>query len=61
MGQWQQFAGSELARRYGDQASYVKLYAQSVDKLIAAGYLLPEDRETMLKTAALLYGRKPAH
>jgi hypothetical protein len=37
------------------------LYAESVDKLIAQGYLLASDREEMLKIAAALYARHPAH
>jgi hypothetical protein len=59
-GEWQQLSDAELAERYGSAANYVKLYAASLDKLIAAGYLLPGDREEMLKTAAALYNRRPA-
>jgi len=59
-GEWRQFSAAELAERYGSEANYVKLYAASLDKLIAAGYLLPGDREGMLKTAAALYNRRPA-
>jgi len=55
MGGWQPFTPDELAQRYGDQSKYVKLYGDSVDKLIAAGYLLAADRAEMLKTAASLY------
>jgi hypothetical protein len=61
LGGWQQFREDELTKRYGSEANYLKLYAASLDKLIAAGYLLPEDREEMLKTAAALYERRPAH
>jgi len=39
----------------------VKLYAASVDRLIAQGFLLATDREEMLKIAAALYARRPAH
>ena len=59
-GGWQQFSPEELTKRYGSEANYLKLYAESLDKLIAHGYLLPEDREEMLKTAAALYERRPA-
>ena len=61
LGGWQQFSEDELAKRYGSEANYLKLYAQSLDKLVARGYLLPGDREEMLKTASALYNRRPAH
>ncbi len=61
LGGWQQFPAEELAKRYGSQTNYVKMYAESVDKLIAQGYLLASDREEMLKIAAALYARHPAH
>jgi hypothetical protein len=60
-GGWQQFSEEELAKRYGSEGNYLKLYAQSLDQLIAKGYLLASDREEMLKTAAALYNRRPAH
>jgi hypothetical protein len=37
------------------------LYAESLDRLIARGYLLASDREEMLKNAAALYARRPAY
>jgi hypothetical protein len=55
LGGWQPFSAAELAKRYGSQANYVKLYGASLDKLIAAGYLLASDREDMLKEAAARY------
>jgi hypothetical protein len=61
LGGWKQFSAEELAKRYGSQANYVKLYAESLDKLISQGYVLASDREEMLKTAAALYARHPAH
>jgi Alpha/beta hydrolase domain len=60
LGGWQQFSEDELTKRYGSEADYLKLYAQSLDKLIADGFLLREDREQMLKTASALYNRRPA-
>ena len=61
LGGWQQLSEEELAMRYGSEANYVKLYAESLDKLIARGYVLASDREEMLKIAAALYERRPAH
>jgi hypothetical protein len=61
LGGWQQFSEEELAKRYGSQANYVKLYAESLDRLIAQGYVLASDREELLKIAAALYARSPAH
>jgi hypothetical protein len=60
LGGWQQFSAEELTKRYGSEANYVKLYAQSVDRQISAGYLLESDREEMLKIASALYNRHPA-
>ncbi len=59
-GGWKQFSPEELTRRYGSEANYVKLYAESVDRLIDGGYLLASDRAELLKTAAALYNRRPA-
>jgi hypothetical protein len=61
LGQWQQFTDAVLTRRYGSVENYLKLYAESLDRLIAKGYLLESDREEMLKTAALLYTRRAIH
>jgi len=61
LGGWQQFSEEELTKRYGSEANYLKLYAESLDKLIAQGYALASDRAEMLKTAAALYERRPAH
>jgi len=61
LGGWQQFSAEELAKRYGSQENYVKLYGESLDRLIAQGYVLASDREEMLKIAAALYVRRPAH
>jgi hypothetical protein len=59
LGEWQQFSAAELAERYGTEANYLKLYAESLDRLIAGGFLLPSDRAEMLMTAAALYERRP--
>jgi hypothetical protein len=61
LGEWQQFTAAQLTERYGDQQNFLKLYAASLDKLIAGGYVLDSDRAAMLKTAALLYNRRPSH
>ena len=60
LGGWQQFSEEELAKRYGSEADYLKLYSESLDKLIAQGYVLASDREGMLKVASALYERRPA-
>jgi hypothetical protein len=60
LGGWQQFSAEELAKRYGNQVNYVKLYAESLDRLISQGFVLASDREEMLKIAAALYARHPA-
>jgi hypothetical protein len=54
-GEWQPFTATQLIERYHDQSNYLNLYAASLDKLIAAGYVLASDRAQMLKTAASLY------
>jgi hypothetical protein len=54
-GGWQPFSQQELAKRYHDQANYLKLYGAALDKLISGGYLLASDREEMLKNAAFRY------
>src|SRR5580704_8259926 len=59
LGEWQQFSATELTERYGTEANYLKLYAESLDKLIAGGFLLSSDRAEMLMTAAALYERRP--
>lgn len=56
---WDAYASVELKRRYGSEERFLKLYGDSVDRLIAEGYVLAEDKAGMLKTAATLY-RAPA-
>jgi hypothetical protein len=60
LGGWKQFSAAELTERYGSEANYLKLYAQSLDQLIAKGFVLAADREEMLKTASALYNRRPS-
>ena len=60
LGGWQQFSPEELTKRYGSETNYLKLYAESVDRQIAAGFLLASDRDEMLKIASQLYERRPA-
>ena len=55
LGEWQPFWGEELTRRYGSKEKYVEQYATALDKLIADGYVLKEDRAAMLERAAALY------
>lgn len=40
-----------LRARYPDEASYVQAYKQAADKLLAAGFLLPQDHAVLLKQA----------
>jgi hypothetical protein len=61
LGGWQQFSEDELTKRYGSEANYLKQYGQSLDRQIELGFVLAADREEMLKTAAALYNRHPAH
>jgi len=53
--EWAPMSAAELKRAYGSQDAYLKRYEASVDRLIAAGYVLPEDKPAMLKRAAALY------
>lgn len=55
LGEWQAFWGGELARRYGSKAAFLEKYAAALDPLIAHGYVLVEDRASMLEFAARLY------
>jgi Alpha/beta hydrolase domain len=42
----------ELVRRYGDRQGYLDAFTESLDATIAAGFVLPEDREALLGQAA---------
>ena len=41
--------------RYGSEKNYLALYRTSIKKLIAEGYVLPEDEQWMLQDAIWLY------
>ena len=45
------FAPELLNALYGDLKHYEELAAASTDRAIAQGFLLPEDREWMIKSA----------
>ena len=55
LAEWAPMSAAELKRAYGSQDAYLKRYEANVDKLIAAGYVLAEDKPAMLKRAAALY------
>ena len=55
LAEWAPMSAAELKRAYGSQDAYLKRYEASIDKLVAAGYVLPEDKPAMLKKAAALY------
>lgn len=40
-----------LAERHADRASYLAAFEESADAVVAAGFVLPEDREALLDTA----------
>lgn len=54
-GEFQPFSAGELAARYGSEGHYLDLYRASLEKLIAAGFVLPEDETQMLVVARSLY------
>ncbi len=55
IGQSQPLTKSEVVRRYDNEATYLKLYAQAMDRLISSGYLLASERKSMLSQAAAHY------
>jgi hypothetical protein len=55
IGEWQALTKSEVTRRYGNEARYLKLYAEATDRLISSGYLLASERNSMLSQAAADY------
>ena len=54
-GGWVPRTKPDLDAQYGDESAYVALYAQKVDALVAAGFVLAEDKAGMLAAAAALY------
>ena len=55
IGQWQPFTKSEAAQRYGSSANFLSLYGQSIDRLVATGYLLSSQKGGMLLEASSRY------
>jgi hypothetical protein len=52
VGQTVPLPDDELVRRYGDHQGYLAAFTESLDATIAAGFVLPEDREALLGQAA---------
>jgi hypothetical protein len=50
-GTFDPFSSEELARRYPDDDTYVRLVAKAADALLADGYILAEDRDAYVKQA----------
>jgi hypothetical protein len=51
LGAFRKFDPAELVRRYGTRAAYRERYAARVDRLIAEGFLLAEDRAALVEAA----------
>ena len=54
-GQFQPFTAAELTAKYGSKENYLERYAESLAKLIAEGFVLPEDEVAMLGYASYLW------
>lgn len=54
-GQFQPFTRAELTKTYGSKENYLELYGESLAKLIAEGFVLPEDEVAMLGYASYLW------
>jgi hypothetical protein len=52
VGQTVPLPDDELVRRYGDHAGYLAAFTESLDAAIALGFVLPEDRATLIAQAA---------
>ncbi len=52
VGQTVPLPADELVRRYGDHQGYLAAFTDSLDATIAAGFVLPEDRDELLAWAA---------
>ena len=50
--EWRPFAPAELKRRYESKANYLARARAVTDTISLAGYLLPEDRDTVLRDVA---------
>lgn len=48
---WMAWDLARLTARYGSKAGYLARYAEALDRLIGQGFVLPEDRAGLLKTA----------
>jgi Alpha/beta hydrolase domain len=46
---WEAFSVDELIRRYGERAHYIEMARQKAADLVAAGYLLEEDKATAIR------------
>ena len=51
-GGWKPFTASELAERYGTVDDYAEQYAAFLDGFVADGFVLPRDRDGVIKTAS---------
>jgi len=49
---WHALTAAELAARYASASAYLSPFAAALDKLTTLGYLLPEEREPMLRAAS---------
>lgn len=50
-GGWKAWDAERLTARYGGKAGYLAAYSKALDAMIEGGFVLPEDREAMLKGA----------
>jgi hypothetical protein len=55
IGQWQALTKPEIALRYRGAANFLNAYAQAIERLVAADYLLPSQQKPMLLQAAAQY------
>jgi Alpha/beta hydrolase domain len=55
-GGWQPYDAAHLAARYGSADEYAARYAAIVDGLVAAGFVLPRDRDTLVRAAHRAFG-----
>lgn len=58
IGQWQPFTTAEVAQRYGSSTKFLARYGIAIDRLVAAGYLLPSQKADMMAEAATSYPKK---